>query len=124
MQNKCTQSGTVGWSEEGQYFSYMPSSVFACCRVPRLKVLKGCPEAAHMAMARMHEAWICRLRCLGDHDLKGAGGLTADPEVTSRDLDDKDTFVVAASDGLWDCISNEEAVNIVHDTGAPFLSHS
>ncbi len=24
---------------------------------------------------------------------------------------------MAASDGLWDCISNEEAVNIVHDTG-------
>ena len=59
----------------------------------------------------------CQHRCLGDHDLKGTGGLTAEPEVTTRDLDDKDTFVVAASDGLWDCISNEEAVNIVHDTG-------
>ena len=56
-------------------------------------------------------------RALGDHDLKGAGGLTAEPEVTSRELDDKDAFLIAASDGLWDCISNEEAVNIVHDTG-------
>ncbi len=58
-----------------------------------------------------------RCRALGDQDLKGAGGLTAEPEVTSRDLDDKDAFLIAASDGLWDCISNEEAVNIVHDTG-------
>ena len=56
-------------------------------------------------------------RALGDHDLKGTGGLTAEPEVTSRELDDKDAFLIAASDGLWDCISNEEAVNIVHDTG-------
>ncbi|CAL5221159.1 g3298 [Coccomyxa viridis] len=65
---------------------------------------------------RIGQAGIQVSRCLGDHDLKGAGGLTAEPEVSSRDLDDKDTFVVAASDGLWDCISNEEAVNIVHDT--------
>ena len=32
-------------------------------------------------------------------------------------MDDSDAFVIVASDGLWDCISNEEAVNIVHDTG-------
>ena len=61
-------------------------------------------------------------RCLGDHDLKGPGGLTAEPEVTSRDLDDKDAFLIAASDGLWDCISNAEAVNIVHDTGTATLA--
>ena len=62
-----------------------------------------------------------RCRCLGDLDLKGPGGLTAEPEVTSRDLDDKDAFLIAASDGLWDCISNAEAVNIVHDTGTATL---
>ena len=32
-------------------------------------------------------------------------------------MDKSDAFVIVASDGLWDCISNEEAVNIVHDTG-------
>ena len=32
-------------------------------------------------------------------------------------MDESDAFVIVASDGLWDCISNEEAVNIVHDTG-------
>ena len=59
----------------------------------------------------------CQRRCLGDHDLKGKGGLTAEPEVTFRDLDDRDAFIILASDGLWDCIGNAEAVNIVHDTG-------
>ena len=35
-------------------------------------------------------------------------------------MDDRDAFVIMVSDGLWDCISNEEAVNIVHDTGVQF----
>jgi len=36
-------------------------------------------------------------------------------------MDGKDAFLIAASDGLWDCISNVEAVNIVHDTGTATL---
>lgn len=35
-------------------------------------------------------------------------------------MDESDAFVIVASDGLWDCISDEEAVNIVHDTGVQF----
>ena len=58
----------------------------------------------------------CARRCLGDHDLK-AQGLTADPEVTCRDLSAEDQFIVVATDGLWDKCDNSEAVNIVHDTG-------
>ena len=57
-------------------------------------------------------------RSLGDADLK-AEGLTALPEVSVRELDEGDLFVVAASDGFWDKVDNTEAVNMVHDTGAP-----
>lgn len=61
--------------------------------------------------------WLLR-RSLGDADLK-AEGLTALPEVSVRALDAGDLFVVAASDGFWDKVDNTEAVNMVHDTGAP-----
>ncbi len=42
--------------------------------------------------------------------------LTAEPEVTQHQLTAQDEFVVVASDGLWDKLSNEEAVGLVYDT--------
>lgn len=53
-------------------------------------------------------------RSIGDADLKPA--LTAQPEVSQHQLTPEDEFVVVASDGLWDKLSNEEAVGLVHDT--------
>ncbi|KAH0720993.1 hypothetical protein KY290_006278 [Solanum tuberosum] len=38
----------------------------------------------------------------------------ADPSVCSRNLQPCDRFVIFASDGLWDFLSNEKAVQIVH----------
>ncbi|KAK4725535.1 hypothetical protein R3W88_028314 [Solanum pinnatisectum] len=40
--------------------------------------------------------------------------LRADPSVSSRNLQPCDRFVIFASAGLWDLLSNEEAVQIVH----------
>lgn len=54
-------------------------------------------------------------RSIGDGDLKGSG-VTADPEVTEMALGPGDTFLVVASDGLWDVVSSEAAVGLVHDT--------
>lgn len=54
-------------------------------------------------------------RSLGDGDLKGVG-LIAEPEVLQFQLSDSDEFLILASDGLWDCMSNHEAIQIVHDT--------
>ena len=53
-------------------------------------------------------------RSIGDADLKPA--VTAQPEVSQHQLTAEDEFVVVASDGLWDKLSNEEAVRLVHDT--------
>ncbi|XP_010312060.1 probable protein phosphatase 2C 43 [Solanum lycopersicum] len=40
--------------------------------------------------------------------------LRADPSFCSRNLQPCDKFVIFASDGLWDLLSNQEAVKIVH----------
>jgi pyruvate dehydrogenase phosphatase len=42
------------------------------------------------------------------------GVLSAEPEIVTRDIADTDKFVIFASDGLWEHVSNEEACEIVH----------
>lgn len=41
--------------------------------------------------------------------------LTAEPEVSHHELTRDDKFVVTASDGLWERLSNEQVVNLVGD---------
>ncbi len=55
------------------------------------------------------------VRSLGDGDLK-ACGLTAEPEVTRFTLDAQDYCLLLASDGLWDLVGNQEALDLIHDT--------
>nr|AFK47876.1 unknown [Lotus japonicus] len=54
-------------------------------------------------------------RAFGDYCVKEYG-LISVPEVTQRNITSKDQFVVLATDGVWDVISNEEAVDIVSST--------
>ena len=56
-----------------------------------------------------------RRRSLGDGDLK-ACGLTAEPEVTCFTLGPKDYCLLLASDGLWDLVGNQEALDLIRDT--------
>ncbi|KAI3677967.1 hypothetical protein L6452_37241 [Arctium lappa] len=53
-------------------------------------------------------------RSIGDDDLKP--GVTAEPEVTETLLSDEDEYLVMASDGLWDVVSNAEVVSIIKKT--------
>ncbi|KAK9725968.1 hypothetical protein RND81_05G180600 [Saponaria officinalis] len=53
-------------------------------------------------------------RSIGDDDLKPS--VTAEPEITETCLCPDDEYLVMASDGLWDVMSNEEVVSIVRDT--------
>ena len=41
--------------------------------------------------------------------------LTAEPEVAHQQLTAHDKFAVIATDGLWECLSSKEVVNIVGD---------
>ncbi|KAI9185084.1 hypothetical protein LWI28_004013 [Acer negundo] len=51
-------------------------------------------------------------RAFGDYCIKNYG-LISVPEVKQRHITSRDQFVVLASDGVWDVISNQEAVEIV-----------
>ena len=48
------------------------------------------------------------------HEYSTPPYLTAEPEVTCFQLQRSDKFLVLATDGLWDMLSNEEVVHCVH----------
>ncbi|KAK9288243.1 hypothetical protein L1049_016693 [Liquidambar formosana] len=54
-------------------------------------------------------------RALGDYCMKDFG-LISVPEVTQRNITNSDQFAILATDGVWDVISNQEAVQIVSST--------
>ncbi|XP_061369340.1 probable protein phosphatase 2C 34 [Gastrolobium bilobum] len=54
-------------------------------------------------------------RAFGDYCVKDFG-LISVPDVTQRKLTTRDQFVILATDGVWDVISNQEAVKIVAST--------
>lgn len=54
-------------------------------------------------------------RAFGDYCIKKYG-LVSVPEVTQRHISTRDQFVILATDGVWDVISNEEAIDIVSST--------
>merc|ERR1711991_377591 len=41
--------------------------------------------------------------------------ITADPDVTTTILENEDEFMILACDGVWDILSNQEAVDFVHE---------
>lgn len=51
-------------------------------------------------------------RAFGDFDLKDI--IKPDPELTNYDLNDSDDFIVIASDGLWDVLSNQDVCDIIY----------
>ena len=40
--------------------------------------------------------------------------LSSEPAISVHELDPNDQFLIFASDGLWEHLSNQEAVDIVH----------
>lgn len=51
-------------------------------------------------------------RSFGD-EVASRVGVTAEPEILELDLCKDDKFIVIASDGVWEFISNEEIAKIV-----------
>lgn len=55
-------------------------------------------------------------RALGDYPLKDKKLVIADPDVLTFDLNDhKPSFLILASDGLWDTFTNEEAIAFIKE---------
>eukprot|EP00735_Rhodelphis_limneticus_P004238 TRINITY_DN15808_c0_g1::TRINITY_DN15808_c0_g1_i1::g.25553::m.25553 TRINITY_DN15808_c0_g1::TRINITY_DN15808_c0_g1_i1::g.25553 ORF type:complete len:353 (+),score=34.28,sp/Q8RXV3/P2C59_ARATH/45.25/2e-63,PP2C/PF00481.16/2.1e-69,PP2C_2/PF13672.1/2.1e-05,SpoIIE/PF07228.7/0.15 TRINITY_DN15808_c0_g1_i1:181-1239(+) len=66
---------------------------------------------------RHHGCWrvmgrLAMSRAIGDRSLKNY--VIATPEVQTYNLTPKDEFLILACDGLWDVMSNQEAVDFVH----------
>ncbi|KAF3795713.1 putative protein phosphatase 2C 73 [Nymphaea thermarum] len=76
-----------------------------------------------------HEApGLSTSRAFGDYCLKEYG-ITSAPEVTQWRITERDKFIVLATDGVWDVLSNQEAVEIVSsaeqkETSAKILAES
>jgi serine/threonine protein phosphatase PrpC len=63
-----------------------------------------------------NQGWRCDCRALGDADFKegiGDGTVICAPDVRQVDLGPEDQAVVMASDGVWDMVDDQNAVNIV-----------
>lgn len=67
-----------------------------------LRVWSNNPKAPGLAMTRS----------IGDKYLKKVG-VISQPEITSRVLTKEDKFLIIASDGIWDVLTNEEVIQIV-----------
>ncbi|WFD43199.1 protein-serine/threonine phosphatase [Malassezia psittaci] len=59
-------------------------------------------------------------RALGDFEFKQNSSLpaeeqivTADPQVISHDFTGEEEFLILACDGIWDCLSNQQVVDLV-----------
>jgi len=59
-------------------------------------------------------------RAIGDFEFKKNYALaperqiiTADPDIIQHDITEEDEFLVIACDGIWDCLSSQQVVNVV-----------
>jgi serine/threonine protein phosphatase PrpC/serine/threonine protein kinase len=64
---------------------------------------------------RVGQAGLAVTRSIGDADVKNIG-VIAEAEIFEKDLDTEDSFLILASDGVWDLIGNQDAVSLVLDT--------
>jgi serine/threonine protein phosphatase PrpC len=52
-------------------------------------------------------------RSIGDHALEKAG-VIADPELTEHEITEQDKALIIASDGVWEFLSNEDILQLLH----------
>lgn len=53
-------------------------------------------------------------RSIGDHAVKNVG-VIAEPVVTMHEIGKEDEFIILATDGVWEFIDNQDAVQIVSE---------
>lgn len=81
-------------------------------RKGRVFSLKNEPDVARVWLPNSDFPGLAMARAFGDFCLKDVG-LISVPDVSYHRLTEKDEFVVLATDGIWDVLSNEEVVDIV-----------
>ncbi|XP_071696619.1 probable protein phosphatase 2C 52 isoform X2 [Rutidosis leptorrhynchoides] len=78
----------------------------------RVFALQDEPEVSRVWLPFDDAPGLAMARAFGDFCLKEYGVISI-PEVSHRILTESDKFIVLASDGIWDVLSNEQVVEIV-----------
>ncbi|XWS57270.1 hypothetical protein CRYUN_Cryun09bG0159600 [Craigia yunnanensis] len=78
----------------------------------RVFALQDEPEVARVWLPNIDSPGLAMARAFGDFCLKNFG-LISVPEISYQCLSEKDEFIVLATDGIWDVLSNKEVVDIV-----------
>ncbi|CAI9097212.1 OLC1v1033585C1 [Oldenlandia corymbosa var. corymbosa] len=78
----------------------------------RVMAMEGESNVYRVWMPDEDTPGLAMARAFGDFCLKDFGVIST-PEVTYRKITDKDEFVVLATDGVWDVLSNHDVVRIV-----------
>ncbi|KAK9292435.1 hypothetical protein L1049_020406 [Liquidambar formosana] len=78
----------------------------------RVFALHDEPEVARVWLPNNDSPGLAMARAFGDFCLKDFG-LISVPEISYRRLTERDEFIVLATDGIWDVLSNKEVVDIV-----------
>ncbi|KAL1216501.1 putative protein phosphatase 2C 1 [Cardamine amara subsp. amara] len=78
----------------------------------RVFALQDEPEVPRVWLPFDNAPGLAMARAFGDFCLKEYGVIST-PEFSHRVLTDRDQFIVLASDGVWDVLSNEEVVEVV-----------
>ncbi|KAH1038186.1 hypothetical protein J1N35_039929 [Gossypium stocksii] len=78
----------------------------------RVFALKDEPEVARVWLPNSNAPGLAMARAFGDFCLKDFG-LISVPEISYWHVSEKDEFIVLATDGIWDVLSNKEVVDIV-----------
>ncbi|CAN7065738.1 unnamed protein product [Brassica oleracea var. botrytis] len=87
----------------------------------RVFALQDEPEVARVWLPNSDSPGLAMARAFGDFCLKDYG-LISVPDINYRRLTERDQFIILASDGVWDVLSNKEAVDII--ASAPSRSTS
>ncbi|KAI3456725.1 hypothetical protein Pfo_013388 [Paulownia fortunei] len=78
----------------------------------RVFALQDEPEVARVWLPNSDSPGLAMARAFGDFCLKDFG-LISIPDVYHHHITERDEFVILATDGVWDVLSNKEAVDIV-----------
>ncbi|KAI3795363.1 hypothetical protein L1987_38015 [Smallanthus sonchifolius] len=78
----------------------------------RVFALQDEPEVPRVWLPFDDAPGLAMARAFGDFCLKEYGVISI-PEISHRILTDRDQFIVLASDGIWDVLSNEQVIEIV-----------
>ncbi|XP_026658395.2 probable protein phosphatase 2C 12 isoform X2 [Phoenix dactylifera] len=111
--------GTI--SEEGRHEAMQLTTDLKPC-VPkaarirknngRIFALKDEPHTQRVWLPNDNYPGLAMARAFGDFQLKDYGVISI-PQVSYRRLSERDQFIVLATDGVWDVLSNERVVSIV-----------